>query len=318
MIGPRYATAPRSQSATEPAEIHPCITGVVQNCMVMPNPRPVTTRTVIGTGVLAFLLTLVVGGIWSGLVVANLATTSAVPWAVLAMAGVLWVTWQYLRGAWAPASTSQARRRLLRANPVRGNVFGWAIAAGLLSVVALVGSWIVLVQLARPPTHSLPDYSAYPALTVASVILMASVVGAVVEEAGFRGYFQGTLERVVPAPAAIAIVCLVMAPEHALTQGFVWTTVLFYVAVDAIFGITAYLTGSIVPGIVVHAIGLAVFFALVWPADSTRQPVAAGGADLTFWLHAIQTIVFGFLALLAFRHLATLTVERRGAAGFND
>jgi membrane protease YdiL (CAAX protease family) len=197
-------------------------------------------------------------------------------------------------------------------------VLAWAIAAGLLSVVALVGGWIVLVQLARPPSHALPDYSAYPALTVAAVILMASVVGAVVEEAGFRGYFQGTLERVVPAPAAIAIVCLVMAPEHALTQGFVWTTVLFYVVVDAIFGVTAYLTGSIVPGIIVHAIGLAVFFAFVWPADPTRQPMAAGGADLTFWLHAIQTIVFGLLALVAFRHLAELTVERRAVVAFND
>lgn len=286
--------------------------------MVKPNPRPVTTRGVIGTGVLAFLLTLVVGGVWSGLLVANLATSPAVPWAVLAMAGVLWVMWQYLRGAWAPASTSQARRRLLRANAVPSNVFAWAIAAGLLSVIALVGGWIVLVQLAKPPNHSLPDYSAYPALTVASVILMASVVGAVVEEAGFRGYFQGTLERVVPAPAAIAIVCLVMAPEHALTQGFVWTTVLFYLAVDAIFGITAYLTGSIVPGIVVHAIGLAVFFALVWPADPTRRPAPAGGADLMFWLHAVQTIVFGFLALVAFRHLAELTVERGAVVAFND
>jgi len=286
--------------------------------MVMPNARPVTTGTVVGMGVLAFLLTLVAGGIWSGLVVANLATTAAVPWAVLAMAGVLWVTWQYLHGRWAPSSTSQTRRRLLRANGVSTSVFGWAVAAGLLSVFALVGGWIVLVQLAKPRRHSLPDYSAYPALTVVSVILMASVVGAVVEEAGFRGYFQGMLERVVPPRAAIAIVCLVMAPEHALTQGFVWTTVLFYFAVDTVFGITAYLTDSIVPGIIVHAVGLAVFFALVWPADPTRQALADGGGDPTFWLHAIQTIVFGFLALFAFRHLAELTVERRAATTFND
>jgi hypothetical protein len=46
--------------------------------------------------------------------------------------------------------------------------------------------------------------------------------------------------------------------------------------------------------------------------------VAAGGADLTFWLHAVQTIVFGFLALVAFRHLAELTVERRAMVAFND
>jgi membrane protease YdiL (CAAX protease family) len=266
----------------------------------------------------AFLLTLVVGGIWSGFVVANLATTPAVPWALPAMAGVLWMTWEYLHGRWPPRSTSQARRRLLRANPVPGNVFGWAIAAGLLSVVALVGGWIVLVQLVKTPSHLLPDYSAYPPLTVAAVILMASVVGAIAEEAGFRGYFQGTLERVVPAPAAIAIVCLVMAPEHALTQGFVATTVIFYFAVDAIFGITAYLTGSIVPGIVVHAVGLMVFFAFVWPGDPNRQAIANGGADAMFWLHGVQVIVFGSLALIAYRRLARLTVERRALAALAE
>jgi hypothetical protein len=80
---------PQQRSGGEQAEIRRARVRVTQICMVMPIARPVTTRAVVGMGILAFLLTSVVGGIWSSLVVANLATTPAVPWAVLAMAGVL-------------------------------------------------------------------------------------------------------------------------------------------------------------------------------------------------------------------------------------
>jgi hypothetical protein len=129
-------------------------------------------------------------------------------------------------------------------------------------------------------------------------------VGSVTEEAAFRGYLQGYLERSMAAPTAIATTCLVMAPEHALTQGFVWTTLLFYLAVDAVLGLTARLVDSILPGIVVHATGPFVFFVLIWPGDPGRSTVTAGGADLTFWLHVAQALGFAFLAALVFRHLA--------------
>ena len=281
--------------------------------MQAPEAQPPSVRAAVGTGVLAVLLTAVLGGIWSGLIIANLATTPALPWAAVAMAAILWVTWQYLAGWGPPRRTGSTRRRLLRANPMPTGPFAWALAAGMLSVVALMGGWIVLVQVANPPPRVLPDFSTYPAVTVATLILMAAVVGAVAEEAGFRGYFQGVLEGVLSAPAAIAVVCLVMAPEHALTQGFVWTSVLFYLAVDMVFGVTAYLTGSIIPGIIVHAIGLALFFLVIWPGDPTRLPVAGGGADAWFWLHVAQFALFGLGAVLAFRRLAALTTDRRGA-----
>jgi len=280
--------------------------------MQRPEAQPPSVRAAVGTGALAVLLTTVLGGIWSGLVIANLATTPALPWAAIAMAAILWVTWRYLDGWGPPRRTSLARRRLLRANSMSTEAFGWALAAGMLSVIALMGGWIVLVQIANPPPRALPDFSTDPALTVATLILMAAVVGAVAEEAGFRGYFQGVLEGLLPAPAAIAVVCLVMAPEHALTQGFVWTSVLFYLIVDTVFGVTAYLTGTIIPGIIVHAIGLALFFLVIWPGDPTRLPAADGGADAMFWLHVGQFVVFGLVALLAFRRLAALKNDRPG------
>lgn len=268
---------------------------------------------IVGFGALAFVLTAVVGGIWTALLTVNLATSPAIPWAVAVMALLLWLLWSYLGGAGWPRGTAEARRHYLRARRVPSRVFLWAVGAGLLAIVALAGLWIVLFQLAHLPARALPDYSKYPFVTVALALVMASLVGAVTEEAMFRGYFQGILEGTVGGTVAILITALVMAPEHALTQGFVWPTLLFYLVVDVMLGATAFLTKSILPGIVTHGIGLLAFFALVWPGDIIRQAVGGGTTQQWFWLHGAQTLVFAVLATLAFIHLARISKRPQDA-----
>jgi membrane protease YdiL (CAAX protease family) len=262
---------------------------------------------IVGFGALALVLTAVVGGIWTALLTVNLATSPAIPWAVAVMGLLLWLLWSYLGGAGWPRGTAEARRHSLRARRMPSRVFLWAVGAGLLAIVALAGLWIVLFQLAHLPARALPDYSKYPFVTVALVLVMASLVGAVTEEAMFRGYFQGILEGTVGGAVAILITALVMAPEHAQTQGFVWPTLLFYLVVDVMLGATALLTKSILPGIVTHSIGLLAFFTLVWPGDVIRQVVGGGTTQLWFWLHGAQTLVFAVLAILAFIHLARIS-----------
>jgi membrane protease YdiL (CAAX protease family) len=262
-------------------------------------------------------VTLFVQGVWSALVVANFKVSPAIPWAVGPMALVLWLGWQYAGGRWWPGSTAAARRGYLRAIRIPGRTFGWALIAGALAIIALVGYWILIFQLVKLPGNSLPDFSNYPPVTVVLALLMAAVVGAVVEEAGFRGYLQTALERELPAPLAIVFAALLLSPGHGLTQGFVWPTLLWYFGADVMFGITAYLTNSILPGIVIHGLGLLVFFGLVWPADSSRRLVVEDGADAWFWIHAGQAVVFTVLAILAFRQLAKITAGSRAnhAAG---
>src|SRR5438552_2855893 len=119
------------------------------------------------SGLLAFVLTVVAGGVWTALLIGNVATSPAIPWAVVVMALLLWLMWQYLGGRWGPRSTAEARRRYLRARPVTGLVFAWAVGAGTLAIVALAGYWIVLVQLVKVPGNALPNLSKYPLLTVA-------------------------------------------------------------------------------------------------------------------------------------------------------
>jgi hypothetical protein len=142
---------------------------------------------------------------------------------------------------------------------------------------------------------------------------MGSLVGAVAEEAAFREYFQGILEGAVGGVAAILITALVMAPEHAQMQGFVWPTLVFYVVMDVMLGATAFLTQSILPGIVTHAIGLLVFFTLVWPAGMFRQVVGHGTTELWFWIHAAQTLLFAPLAIVAFIYRARISRQPQSA-----
>jgi membrane protease YdiL (CAAX protease family) len=267
---------------------------------------------IVGFGALAVVLTAVTGQVWAALLTINLAVSPALPWAVVVMALLLWLLFRYLGGAGWPHSTAAARRQSLRARRVPARVFLWAAGAGLLAIVALAGLWFVVFQLAHlPATRVLTDYSKYPPVTVALALVMSSLVGAVAEESAFRGYFQGVLEGTVGGVAAILINVLVMAPEHAQTQGFVWPTLLFYVVVDVMLGVTALLTQSILPGIVTHAIGLLVFFTLVWPGDAVRQVVGSGTTERWFWIHAAQTLLFAVFAILAFIYLARISKAQR-------
>ena len=154
------------------------------------------------------------------------------------------------------------------------------------------------------PSNSFSDLSTYPRLTVALMIVTGSLVAPLMEEAGFRGYFQVALERQFRAPGAIVISSVVFALAHGPTQGFVWPKLLFYFLVGVAFGAIAYFTNSILPAIPVHFVGLLIFFTLIWPRDAARPLVMGAGADTWFWVHAAQAVLFTVLTLWAFRRLA--------------
>lgn len=264
---------------------------------------------VVGFGLLAFAITVLAGGIWSALLVINLQSSPALPWSVPAMALLLWLMWSYLGGRGWPRSTSEARRRYLRANRKSGRTYLWAWVAGAFSVAALAGYWIVLFQLVKMPPNLFADMSSYPRITVALTIVMGSLVSPLMEEAGFRGYFQVALEREVRGSLAIVIASVLFALAHGPTQGFLWPKLLFYFLVGIAFGAIAYLTNSVLPAIPVHVVALLIFFTLVWPHDAARRLVWNGGTDNWFWIHVAQAIVFTGLSVWALQRLARTSLQ---------
>ncbi len=143
-----------------------------------------------------------------------------------------------------------------------------------------------------------------------AVIVTAAVMGAVTEEGAFRGYAQGLFERRWSPLVAIGVTALLLAPGHAATQGLALPTFVFYLLVDVMLGVTALLCESILPGIAIHAAGLAAFFGWIWPNDATRLIGAAAWSAAWFWVHVAQIVIFSVASVVAYRRLAATHPRR--------
>lgn len=269
---------------------------------------------VLWAAVLALLVAGVASVVWGGLLVANLTLSPAIPWAVVVMAVALVLLWQYLGGRWWPRGTSARRRSLLRWRTVPRTVLGWALLAGALSLAALVGLWIVLVELTHNGGNpTIPQGATTPAWTLALALVMGSFVSSLTEEFAFRGYAQVTLERAFGGVTAVALSSLFFMLYHGPTQGFAWSKLLFYFLVGVAFGTIACLTKSTLPAWPAHLAGDLTFFFLIWPYDAARRFVWREGADAAFWLYVAQAVVFTALAILAFLRLSRATRALRAA-----
>lgn len=263
---------------------------------------------VLWSALIAFLILVLGQTIWGGLLAANFGSSRrAVPWSVAVMVVVLWLFWQYLGGRWSPRKTSASRKRALRANPVSGSVLMGALLAGVLSIIALAGLWIVFFGLVKTPANVLDDPSKYPLLTVVLIVSMSSLVSPIVEEIAFRGYCQQILERHFSGNVAVLLSSLLFMLAHA-NHGWYWSKLSVYFLAGVVFGAIARLTNSILTSLPVHIFGDLTFFVLIWPRDSARVLVTVAGADKWFWIHVAQAILFGAFALLAFHRLQKQTI----------
>ncbi|PYQ48288.1 MAG: hypothetical protein DMF59_16470 [Acidobacteria bacterium] len=144
---------------------------------------------------------------------ANFQWWRAVPWSAPFVILWLWLFWQYFGGRWWPASTSQARAEDLAAPPLSPRMWRWSLIAGGLGMISIALLGGVLSPI-TPKTFKV-FYSIFvrtPFPTVVVEVITLSAVAGIVEEAGFRGYMQGMIERRHGPLVAIAITtfCFVM------------------------------------------------------------------------------------------------------------
>lgn len=258
--------------------------------------------------ILGIFIALFGQGVWTALIVINLKTTPAIPWAVAVMGVVLWIIFQYLGGRRRPQSTSDERRLRLRAKPLPGDVFAWALLAGGLSIVALAGWWLLISAIMKISGSVLPDMSKYPWLTTVLAVAMGSLISPILEQAGLWGYCQSMLERDFSGTTAIVVTAILFALlPHPPMHVELWPKLVLFFFAGLTFGVMAFLTKSILPGLAVHTLGLLAFFTLVFRAGVVRQ----SNSDAWLWIHATQIIVFGVLSIAAFARLRRLTEPSR-------
>jgi len=231
---------------------------------------------------------------------ANLRFHPEWPWAVPVVGIYLWFFWRYLRGDGPPASTSRFRHDALRANSVPARLWAWALLAGALGIVALVVALHLMNQLVVLPPQQAPELAALPAGTALGLLLAAAPVAGVVEEAAFRGYMQGPIERRYGLLVAIFITGTMFAIAHLDFTLVLWP---YYLAVAAIYGTVTYFTQSILPAIVLHTGGnlysnldLWIHDRAEWQASSRHAALIwDAGAGQDFW-RAVGVLVALLLA----------------------
>jgi membrane protease YdiL (CAAX protease family) len=247
-----------------------------------------------GTAVAIGLLAPVLAGlVWGLLITLNLRSKGA-PWAVPVMALVLFAGWRWLGGAGWPRSSAAWRREHVRAGAPGPRIWPLALAAGVATAAGLAGLWGLASRISVFPPNRLPDASGLsPALWI-PLMAMGSIVAPLAEEAGFRGYAQRALERRFGAFAAIGATSLLFALAH-VQHGLYLGKQLVYGLAGVSWGVMAFATSSIWPGIVAHAIADVVFFVALWPRDGAYPPFAwdagalallaltVGGGALATW-----------------------------------
>jgi membrane protease YdiL (CAAX protease family) len=196
-----------------------------------------------------------------------------------------------------------------------------ALFAGGLGLVAVVLLQVVLNRLVTLPQQQDLDISRYPFVTVSLWILMSAAVAGVVEEASFRGYIQGPIERRHGPVSAILVTGSLFGFAHFTHPEVTLVLMPFYLAVAAVYGGLAYLTNSILPSMVLHAggnvLGAIDLFARgqsEWQASSTpKSLIWDTGTDAAFWISLVAALIAAAAAVWAYATLAS--VVRKAPAG---
>jgi membrane protease YdiL (CAAX protease family) len=167
------------------------------------------------------------------------------------------------------------------------------------------------------PQQQVPAFSNVPAFTVWSLLLMAAPVAGIIEEAAFRGYMQGPIERRYGLTVAILITGTMFAVAHLDFTLILWP---YYVAVAAIYGTVTYLTNSVWPAVVLHTGGniysnvdLLLHGQAEWQASSgAAELVWATGVDAAFVGSAVALLVVAAGVVWAYATLAGAAREAFG------
>ena len=246
----------------------------------------------------------------------NLRVLPVVPWAIVPMALYLWLYWRYIVGRLGAAESAAFRRTSLRANPVTAEAWAMAIPTGLVGFAALV-AWLLLMArlVALPPSAPLVTPPGMPAVTTFLLLTMSSVVAAVTEEAGFRGYMQGPIERRYGLLAGIAVngamFGLLHFPNH---PGAVVAMLPYYLAVAAVYGGLVWATDSILPAVALHAGGDVWSLTRLWAtgrpewqlSSTASLPVWTTGLDAAFVAATIALVVLSATFVVLCRRLRRL------------
>jgi membrane protease YdiL (CAAX protease family) len=262
---------------------------------------PIVVRAVV-VGVLVSLFALP----WPILAVANFKLFPAIPWSVAVMAIYLWLSWQYLGGKGWPRSTADSRHESRRSRRISARAWRWCFLAFGFGWAGLKAFEFIFARIFKVPQEPFPNVAALPFATILAYILMVAIVAGVYEEAAFRGYMQGPIERRYGPWVAYLVVGIVFWLAHITSYighwGLFLASAWYFLVAATLLGALAYRTDSILPGIVLHTLGDAIS-GLAWWWQSSQAAPAGSQREWLFPLAVVAVIICTPASAWAYRRL---------------
>jgi membrane protease YdiL (CAAX protease family) len=244
----------------------------------------------------------------------NVRMSPHVPWAGPLTAAWLWLYWRYLSGHGPPRATAELRRERLQIRPLVARIWGWALVATISAFAGLIAFSLAASRVAPILRRAeVSDLDRYPLALVLTGLVMTAVVAAVTEEAGFRGYMQSMLDRRLGTVASTVLVAAVFGLIH-LSHGLAPEGLVINGAASVVLSLTARWTGSIRPGIVVHAASDILVPLYAWAHRGTAASYTAPppGPDARFVAQCAIGVALVAASALAYRHLGHETRRKVG------
>jgi membrane protease YdiL (CAAX protease family) len=196
--------------------------------------------------------------------------------------------WYYFTGGGYPAATRAVRQDVTRSKSLPGPIWRAAALPLLFSIVTVTSLRLALPSIlpVEPPTLSV-DLSPYGFATVLGLLLSLALSAGVAEEVAFRGYLQKPLEDAYGIAPALIVTGVAFWYAHA--DKVAPSHLPFHLVASILLGLSAYLTKSLLPAIIGHAVGDSLLLPayvfkrppFVWSALAAR-PVWRGGTATTF------------------------------------
>lgn len=236
------------------------------------------------------------------------------PLALIASLSYLFLYWKFFSGGWGPKGTAEARKKYFRAGSLSPRLWIWSLLLAALFVLVFQSGMVVTFRLIQFPAERFLQglgLESQPLWIAWSIILIASLSAGLTEETGFRGYGMVPLqERYGPILANI-IISVLFVLFH-LNQAWAPPMLLHLFVASFMWGLIAYATGSLLPGIIAHTV-LDIFnFSYWWSNVAGRfeyQPIAITGMDLHFLVWSLLFTVSGLLFIWALSKVKAVRLQ---------
>ena len=252
--------------------------------------------------------------LWSLIALANIKFSPNIPWSFPLMAFVIFLLWRYLDGKGIPRSTQKTRHLWMRANALVSAKRKWSWISAILLGVVILALIVLGAQIMDVPAgqiNQIERIGIYPIWTIIPLIIMTSLVAGIIEEISFRGYMQKPMEMTYGPIKAILIVALFFTLLHLPNATITPQIIPIFFLGSIGWGVLAYLTNSIIPGIVVHCAIDMISYLWIWKnLENARniysESIIKNGIDTPFTVLISVLLVFLVLLIFSFRKLSII------------